>query len=105
MVDRDVMKSEDNSAISQQGAGQRGLWRLMLKLPGVRGQLQMLVARQSSLITLCEAYEDASVTLEKMRMMPGDAHCAVVREYEGICLEIEADIIQRCFSYPPSIRG
>ena len=92
--------SEDSSAVSPRGAGQRGLWRLMLKLPAVRGQLQMLVARQPSLTDLCEAYEDACVTLHKLRSHPGEARWPMVLEYETICSEIEDEIIECCL-YPP----
>jgi hypothetical protein len=82
-----------------EGTGQRGLWRLMLRLPAVRGQLQILVPRTDSLGDLCEAYEDASVTLERLRSMQGEDNCPRVREYETICAEIESEVIQYCLEH------
>jgi hypothetical protein len=48
-------------------AAQLGLWRLMLKLPAIRGRLQMLAARPRRLDDLFEAFEEASRTLERLR--------------------------------------
>jgi hypothetical protein len=84
---------------SPEGAGQRGLWRLMLKLPALRGRLQILVQKTGSLWDICEAYEDASVTLERLRNAPGEDNCPLVREYEAICAEIEAEVIQYCLDH------
>jgi hypothetical protein len=84
------------------GGEQRGLWRLMLKLPALRGRLQVLAAKSESLGSLCEAYEDASVTLDRLRNAPGDVNCPMVREYEILCAEIEADVIQYCLQRGPS---
>lgn len=78
------------------GSGERGLWRLMLKLPALRGKLQILAARNHSIINLFEAYEDASVTLQRLRTEPGEKNCPMVREYETICSEIETEIIDYC---------
>ncbi len=81
------------------GAAQRGLWRLMLKLPSIRGELQILAARNHALDDLCEAYEDASVTLERIRKKPGNTDCPLVREYETICAEIETEVIKYCVEH------
>ncbi|TCR91970.1 hypothetical protein [Rhizobium sp. BK376] len=81
------------------GAAQRGLWRLMLKLPSIRGELQMFAARNRALDDLCEAYEDASVTLERIRKKPGDTDYTLVREYETICTEIETEVIKYCVQH------
>lgn len=81
-----------------EGAAKRGLWRLMLKLPALRGQLQLLDGRSEALASLCEAYEDASTALERMLHEPGDNRCPLVEEYLTICVEIESDVIQYCLS-------
>lgn len=81
------------------GANERGLWRLMLKLPAIRGQLQVLAPRRESLRGLCEAYEDASTMLERLRNKPGEDHCPLVKEYETVCAEIETDVIQYCLEH------
>jgi hypothetical protein len=68
----------------------------MLKLPAMRAQLQLLVARSTSLRELCEAYDDTCVALERLRSEPRDMSRPLVREYETICSEIESDIILYC---------
>jgi len=80
------------------GSGERGLWRLMLKIPAIRGKLQILAARNTSIINLFEAYEDACVTLQRLRREPGEKNCPRVREYETICSEIETEIIDYCIN-------
>lgn len=80
---------------------QRGLWRLMLKLPAVRGRLQILATKSRSLDDLFEAYEEASLALERLIRQPGDEHCPMVLEYETICAEIESDIIQYVLEHRP----
>lgn len=77
----------------QAGKSKKGLWRLMLKLPALRGRLQILAASSSVLDDLCEAYEIASSAFEALskRNEPGDA--ARAAEYEGLCSEIEGDVI------------
>ena len=82
---------------------QRGLWRLMLKLPAVRGRLQLLASKSRSLTDLFEAYEEASLALERLMRQPGDEHCPMVTEYETICAEIESDIIQYVLEHRPSV--
>lgn len=82
-----------------QGAEQRGLWRLMLKLPALRGRLQLLAAKTEALDSLCEAYEDASTMLEKLRNAPGEPDLPMIREYESLCSDIEADVIQYCLEH------
>jgi hypothetical protein len=75
------------------GTAQRGLWRLMLKLPAMRGRLQILAAKSSSLNDLCEAYEEASLALERMLRDRPREDCPLVEEYETVCAEIETDVI------------
>src|SRR5689334_2865191 len=78
------------------GAAQRGLWRLMLKLPALRGRLQLISTRSSSLEGLCEAYEEASATIERFRARFGASPDTLLEEYETICSEIENDVIKLC---------
>ena len=78
------------------GAEGRGLRRLMLRLPGLRGKLQLLAAKSVPVGNLLEAYEDASVALNQLRAAPGEDNCPLVKEYDSICAEIEAEIIQYC---------
>jgi hypothetical protein len=86
-----------------EGSADRGLWRLMLKLPAIRAQLQFLAARHSSIRGLFEAYEDACVTLGRLRSEPGETNCPLVREYETICSEIEADVLKYCLDRKPTV--
>ena len=82
------------------GAAQRGLWRLMLKLPAMRGRLQLLAAKSSSLDDLFEAYEEASSTLERMAKDRAREECPLVEEYETVCSEIESDVIHYVVQHP-----
>ncbi|MBP2444536.1 hypothetical protein [Rhizobium leguminosarum] len=67
----------------------------MLKLPAVRGQLQLLATRDDPVQGLCEAYEDASAALDGFRSRER-RDFAVISEYETICAEIESDVIRLC---------
>lgn len=77
------------------GTAQKGLWKLMLKLPALRGQLQILSARNTSLLSLCDAFYDASSTLDSLRKDP-KADSAIIHEYETLCSEIEGEVIEIC---------
>ncbi|MBX5157807.1 MULTISPECIES: hypothetical protein [unclassified Rhizobium] len=79
---------------------QQGLWRLMLKLPSLRGQLQILGRKSNSLGSLFEAYHDAATTLDRLLKDEFRSDPAMVREYEAICSEIEADVIRYCLDHP-----
>lgn len=74
---------------------QKGLWKLMLRLPALRGQLQVLSVRNTSLLTLCDAFQDASSTLDSLRRDP-TVDSAIIREYETLCSEIEGEVIEIC---------
>jgi hypothetical protein len=91
-----MMGDGNTSEPAPNNAAQRGLWRLMLKLPAVRGRLQLISTRSASLEGLCEAYEDASVALERLRARSGASPDTLVEEYETICSEIENDVIKLC---------
>lgn len=74
----------------------RGLARLMLRLPALRGQLQLLSARNEEMRNLCGAFDDASTTLERLRRERDDRNASMIAEYEKICADIERDILQMC---------
>ncbi|MGQ3212599.1 MAG: hypothetical protein ACT6U0_12360 [Shinella sp.] len=75
----------------------------MLKLPALRGRLQILAARRDSIINLFEAYEDASVTLQRLRTAPGEQDHLLALEYETICSEIETEVIEYCLKHRPTV--
>ncbi|MDK4717272.1 hypothetical protein [Rhizobium sp. CNPSo 4039] len=86
------MDKRDSEAGHASKTAQRGLWRLMLKLPALRGRLQILAARSRQFDDLFEAYEEASHALERFQR-EGKGN-RLVEEYEAVCRDIEADIIQ-----------
>lgn len=85
------MSRQGGAAGNTIDAAQLGLWRLMLKLPAIRGRLQMLAARSRRLDDLFEAYEEASRTLERLRK---ESNLALANEYDTVCSDIEADVIR-----------
>src|SRR5262245_3650392 len=74
----------------------RGLVKLMLKLPAVRGRLQILSATNAGVFSRCGAFEEASSTLDRLRSEDSQVNPIVLREYETLCEEIEQDILERC---------
>jgi hypothetical protein len=74
----------------------RGLVKLMLKMPALRGRLQILSASNPGAFSLCGAFEEASSTLDRLRKEKSPVDQAVVREYEVLCTEIEEEIIELC---------
>lgn len=78
-------------------AVQRGLLKLMLKLPALRAQLQLLSARNQSLASLCEAYEEASSMLDRQWKRETLDH-SMISEYELICREIEEEVLSICIA-------
>ncbi|MGK6315769.1 hypothetical protein [Neorhizobium sp. DT-125] len=93
------MPGRNNSGEASGEAGQRGLLKLMLRLPTVRGRLQILAARSSSLAELCEAYEEACAMLDKLEADQSNSDTALIGEYRTICIDIEADVIQYCLDH------
>lgn len=81
---------------SETAHDRRGLLRLMLKMPALRGTLQILSATNPDLLGLCGAYEDASTALERLRKERGNANRAAIAEYEELCTDLETDIIRMC---------
>jgi hypothetical protein len=77
-------------------ADRRGLLKLMLKMPALRGQLQVLSAKDEGILSLCGAFDDATDTLERLRRVNPERHHDIILEYENICAEIEQEIIEIC---------
>lgn len=69
----------------------------MLKLPAMRGQLQMLSIRNSSLVSLCDAFDEASSTLDRLRRNDSTDDKLLV-EYETLCSDIENEVIDICIA-------
>jgi hypothetical protein len=88
------MEKRGGTAGGGSDTAQRGLWRLMLKLPAMRGRLQILAAKSSMLKDLCEAYEEASLAAERLLKESSKANASRLLEYETICAEIETDIVR-----------
>ncbi|CDI12389.1 hypothetical protein ACA106_07095 [Agrobacterium pusense] len=86
-----MMGRENGLAGTTRDSARRGLWRLMLKLPALRGQLQIIAAQTTDLNELFEAYEMAASALERFRKEEDRTR---VREYETVCSAIEEDIVQ-----------
>ena len=76
----------------------KGLLKLMLRLPALRSQLQTLSGRNDAVQALCEAYEDASCVLERLRKSEGGAQTELLSEYQTLCMEIEAEVSAICIS-------
>jgi hypothetical protein len=74
----------------------RGLVKLMLRMPALRGELQALGIRNPDFLSLCGAFEEASDTLERLRQENRNYKKSEIAEYENICQEIEQEIIQMC---------
>jgi hypothetical protein len=87
-----MMGRENGVAGTTRDSARRGLWRLILKLPALRGQLQIIAAQTTDLNELFEAYEMAASALERFRKEEDRTR---VREYETVCSAIEEDVIQQ----------
>ena len=79
-------------------AAHRGLLKLMLRLPSFRGQLHLLWQNDVGLEALCEAYEDATATLERLLRKSDVGEEGLIDEYRAVCLELESDVRSRCLS-------
>lgn len=80
------------------GAAHKGLLTLMLKLPTLRGQLQILAASSKSLENYCDAYGEAIAMLERLERKGDPDPEGIIDEYRTICSEIEAEVIQYCLT-------
>ncbi len=74
----------------------RGLLKLMLRLPSRRRELQRLWREDPTFVSLCEAYDDATTTLERMVLRPLPNDAGLMDEYRNICADLEADVEQHC---------
>lgn len=74
----------------------QGLAKLMLKMPALRGRLQILSRRDPDVLDLCAAFGEASVTLERLLRENTPSNREKIEEYQNICDEIENDIIALC---------
>ncbi|TBZ45164.1 hypothetical protein E0H44_17160 [Rhizobium leguminosarum bv. viciae] len=77
-------------------AAHRGLLKLMLRLPSQRGELQLLWPNDASFEALCEAYEDATVTLDRLLTSPKEGEGELIEEYRNVCQALESDVLARC---------
>lgn len=69
----------------------------MLKLPALRGQLQMESAKNKALMGLCDAFDDATTALDQLNRDPR-SNAELIKEYETICSEIESEVIDLCIN-------
>ena len=76
-------------------SAQRGLWKLMLKLPALRGKLQIFSAQNSDILGLCEAFEQAHAMLEGLRKAQAP-DLRLIAEYENLCSDIENEVVELC---------
>jgi hypothetical protein len=74
----------------------RGLLKLMLRLPSRRAELQRMWPDDLTFVSLCEAYDDATTTLERMVVRPLPTDGLLVDEYREICADLEADVERHC---------
>lgn len=69
----------------------------MLKLPALRGQLQMESAKNKALMGLCDAFDDATTALDQLNRDPR-SNAELIKEYATICSEIESEVIDLCIN-------
>ncbi|RWC30870.1 MAG: hypothetical protein EOS27_12070 [Mesorhizobium sp.] len=74
----------------------QGLVKLMLKMPALRGRLQILSRRNPEILGLCGAFGEASATLERLLKENSPSNREKIEEYRIVCDEIENDIISLC---------
>jgi len=74
----------------------RGLMKLMLRMPALRGKLQLTSVTNPDMLSLCGAFEDASTMLERLRKERSPNNTSAITEYEILCEELEQEIIEMC---------
>lgn len=77
---------------------QKGLLKLMLKMPALRGRLQILSIRNPEVLNLCGAFEEASLMLDRLVRENKPSNRQQIEEYQNVCSEIEDEIIAMCYS-------
>lgn len=80
--------------MSREGVS-KGLLKLMVRLPALRSELQILHAHEQALRDLCDAYDEATRTLSSMRGNPR-ADLAIIADYEAVCGGIENEVVEFC---------
>lgn len=80
-----------------------GLIKLMVKLPVLRGQLQIIYGQDEALRELTEAYNEATTMLDHLRGNP-QSDRTLLQEYEAVCGEIESDVLNICSQWRPMSR-
>jgi len=75
--------------------GYEGVMKLMVKLPLLRGELQLLYRNDDTMRELSEAYQDATEMLSTLRGNPTSDR-ALIAEYEAVCVDIETDVVNIC---------
>jgi hypothetical protein len=76
---------------------QKGLLKLMLRMPALRGRLQILSARDPEMLNLCGAFEEASLMLDRLTSENKPSNQREIEEYRNVCREIEDEIISMCY--------
>lgn len=76
----------------------RGMLKLMLRLPSLRRELQLLWQTDSSLEALCEAYQDATTMFERLHRKRENREDDLLEEYRNVCLALEGDVRARCLA-------
>jgi len=84
----------DHEIDGSRSLAQSGLRRLMLRLPEQRRRLQVLLGSTSwpYFHELLAAYDEACLALEAFRR--DDASWLIIKEYELVSAELEADILR-----------
>jgi hypothetical protein len=75
----------------------------MVRLPALRSQLQILHAQDETLRDLCDAYDDATRTLNVLQNQRSTDR-GIIADYEGAVLGIESQVLERCSSHRPAVR-
>lgn len=81
----------------------RGLIKLMVKLPVLRGELQIIFGHDPALRELSEAYNEATDMLSLLRGNPMSDK-ALLAEYEAVCGDIESDVLSICSNWRQTSR-
>jgi hypothetical protein len=89
------MMSRDNMS--------RGLLKLMVRLPALRSDLQRLHSHDRTLRDLCDAYDEATQMLARLRSNP-HSDGAIISDYETVCSGLESEVVELCSVWGSSVR-
>jgi hypothetical protein len=72
-----------------------GLLKLMIRLPALRGELQVIFGRDETFRELTFAYYEATEMLARLQ---GDstADRTLLNEYKAVCTDIENEVVTLC---------